>query len=634
MIKHLPKRSLFTTVCMANLCLAGAIVAGCSKDESAQPAATAAVVAPIETQALIAQVGIEPGAVIRPEGPAAVIAASVGTIEVRRLGEESFAAIRNGVLYPGDQVRVGDDSRATLLFVDQSTVEVAEVSTLVIGSRTATADPASSAALLHGVARFTATPRSAGEGPFVVFTPAGVVATKGTVFAVGVAASGAARVGVESGAVSVAGSAALDAPVDLDASSALELAAAGRVGAKSAFPSDDWGAWRDRAEAKLDVAATAALHTSAMTELGAELEKSYGALATLGAQVAEFEAQAALAADNEDSVSYQASLPAGEAAIEAAFLSGLRLEWLTHAYAAHAAIVSELYMRHPETVVWANVSPRVDAAVLWPKRFDATAALFFEPLRLQYYVHHVRGRMQAPFVGVAIPEFFAKITPPAPAAQLKLGFKLFVPPVLTPKANDHAVWIAAPTAGWHAQAKAHAAAPRGQVAFWIKPPKLRADATLGAAVKAKAPTRFELRPAVARADLKSGWKIVLGEKIKLDPPNLGAAASARSSWTVGGNVPGLVMAARGEEKVELPTASAQIDAKVDGKAKGKLKAQLKAAAKQKSELEASAQRLEARAKSGEARAKASAEMSVKRPVVKAPKVSGSLSASSSLSLGL
>ena len=52
------------------------------------------------------------------------------------------------------------------------------------------------------------------------------------------------------------------------------------------------------------------------------------------------------------------------------------------------------------------------AAVLWPKRFDATAAAYFEPLRVQYYLHHPRGRVNAELVGVAVPEFYAKVTPP------------------------------------------------------------------------------------------------------------------------------------------------------------------------------------------------------------------------------
>jgi hypothetical protein len=425
--------------------------------------------------------------------------------------------------------------------------------------------------------------------------------------------------------------------MDIEANSALELASEGRLGAKRAWPSDDWGAWRDRSDDKLDVAATASLHTHAMTALGAELSKSYEALAHLGQQVADFEAQAALAATTDDTASYEASLPHGEANIEAAFLSGLRLEWLTHAYAAHAAITTELHLRHPDVVAWANVSPRVDAAVLWPKRLEATAAAFLEPLRLQYYVHHVRGRAQAPFVGVAIPAFFAKVTPPSVSERIALDFKLFTPPLLTPKANDHAVWVAAPTAGWHAQVKAHAAAPRGQVAFWIKPPKLHACATLGASVKAQAPTRFELRPAVPRSELKTAWSVVLGEKIKLDPPNLGAAGSARASWTVGGPVPALVMAAGAEEELELPALEAEVSAKGKLKApelKAQTKAQLKAQSKAKAELETRAKGAEARLKGAEARAKASGEVKVKLPKITPPKLSGSLSASSSLSVGM
>lgn len=637
-MNNLNKRCLLTTLCVAS----AVIATGCSKDNQKAVAPAVAEAPPVSTESLIEQVGVEPGAIERSGGPAAIIAGSDGSMEVKRLGEESFAAVRNGVLYPGDQVRVGDEGRATILFVDQSTAEIAELSTVAIGSRVATADPASTAAVLSGVARFTAAPRSPGEGPFMVFTPGGVVATKGTVFGVGVAATGESRVGVESGAVEVAGSAALDAPIELGADAVVAIAATGKLEAKKPWPEDDWGVWRDRVESDLDVAATASLHGGAMTTLAAELTESYDALATLGRQVAAFEAQAALAASGEDTAAYQAGLPKGEAAIEASFLSGLRLEWLTHAYASRAALTADLHVRHPELVVWANVGPRVDAAVLWPKRFDATAVAFFEPLRLQYYVHHARGRAHAPFVGVSIPAFFAEVTPPAlPPGQLELRFKAFVPPVPSFKGNAHPVWIAAPNAGWHAQAKAHVAPPRGQVAFWMRPAKLKAKATLGAQVKAKLPTRFDVHAPSPHARLKGKWDFTLGEKVAVAPPDLGAAAIARSSFAVGGGIPDLTVGAHMDERAAAHGLHANVNADVNAKVKLKgpelraqlrAEAKLKAAAREKARAEArlaAAQRTSADVAS-KARASASGGVKVKLkvPQVSAPKVSGSAKAES------
>ena len=112
---------------------------------------------------MIAKVGVEPGPVQHTEGATAVLADREGTVELRRLGEEGFVAIdESEPLYQGDQLRAGDGARATVLFPDESTVELAEGSTLAIGSRVATADPASSAAVLEGVARFSVSPN---DGP-------------------------------------------------------------------------------------------------------------------------------------------------------------------------------------------------------------------------------------------------------------------------------------------------------------------------------------------------------------------------------------------------------------------------------------------------------------------------------------
>ena len=304
------KRSALTTLFVASA-LAACAGEGAKPTEAApKPNEADAVAAKAETEALVAQIGVEPGPVQQTGGALAMLATVDGKVEVRRLGEEAFAPIsKDEPLYQGDQVRAGDGARATVLFPDESTAELAEVSTLAIGSRVATADPASSAAVLSGVARFSVSPRAPGEGPFVVFTSAGVVATKGTVFGVGVAADGDARVGVESGAVEVAGAAALDAPVAVEANGAVDLTAAGNLASPAPWSEDDWGVWRDRAEADIDVKATAALHADAMAALASELDATYGALATFGSDLAAFEAKAAAQASANDSASYTASLP-------------------------------------------------------------------------------------------------------------------------------------------------------------------------------------------------------------------------------------------------------------------------------------------------------------------------------------
>jgi len=555
------------------LLVAATAIAGCSKDDGnkAEPKAVsaeettkgeaagktgAAGEGKTDGAAVVAQVGVEPGPVEHKEGSAAVLKASKGTVEIRRLGEETFAAAKNDqALYPGDQVRAGAGASATVVLADSSTIEIAETSTVAIGSRLATADPASSAAVLVGVARFSVAERSPGEGPFVVFVPAGVIATKATAFTVGVAADGDARVGVEAGAVAVAGLVALDKPVELEASNAVELSAQGEILTPTPWTSDDWATWRGQAEADIEVAAAVDAHAKAMNDLAAQLNAAYAELEALGKQVASFEAEASAKASAGDTAGYQNIAVDGAVAIDASFLTALRLEALTHAYEGRAAITTDLYVRHPDVVVWADVAPEVSAAVLWPKRFDLTAAAYLEPLRLQYYVHHPRGRINAELVGVAVPEFYAKVSPPElPSVRGKVKVAVFTPPVVVATVNTRPVWVTAPSLDWKAKAKVQVAPPRGAAAFWVHPPDLKATALLGADIKAKVAPVFAVRAAVPRADVKLGWGVDLGGKIKVAPPDLKAAARARASYQLG--VPAV--------DVRGPDVKAGVRAKVGG----------------------------------------------------------------------
>jgi hypothetical protein len=633
--------------------LAAAIASGaCSKDDSKPVAELGAAKAAegatnAETDALIARIGVGPGPVEQKDGPAALLAKVSGPVELCRLGEETCsAAKRDDALFSGDRVRAAPGALAVILFPDASTAELAEISSLAIGSRAALADPASSAAVLSGVARFSVSPRAPGEGPFVVFTPAGLVATKGTVFGVGVAAGGDARVGVESGAVEVAGAVAFDAPVNLEASHAVELSAAGKVAAPTAWAEDDWGIWRDQADADVSVAATASLHGEALAALAADLERSYGALASLGSEVADFEADVAAKASTNDAAGYRAQLPAGALAIDAAFLAALRVEWLTHAYVARAALAQDLYVRHPGAVAWPKLEASVHAAVLWPKRFDATTVAFLEPLRVQYYLHHPRGRAHAQLVGIAVPTFYASVTPPelaAANARAKLQFEPFTPPAVQATATARPVWIAAPSARWHANVKADVAPPRGKVAFWARPAKLKSKALLGAEVKAQVKPVFAVRPPQARGQLQAKAAFALGHKIKVAPPDLDAAAKARASWTLAGSTPDVKAGAEREltAKLERPEAKGKLSAKAKldvPEAKGKLSAKAKlelpkAKLGVKSKANAAASAAAAAKADAKAKAKVGAQLKVKAPEVKPPQLKAEGKASAKFKLG-
>jgi hypothetical protein len=517
--------------------------------------------------------GIAAGGIERAadEGSAAMIASASGTVEVRRVGETTWTAAKADTkLWPGDVVRTSDQSAATIMLADQSTIEVSETSSVAIASRDGSADPASSAAVMAGLARFTVSARTPGEGAFRVYTPSAIVLTKGTTYGVGVAASGEARIGVETGTVEVIGISSLDAqPVELATSSQVMIAADGKVGTSSAWATDDWGMWRDEVDAKADYNASIKAHGEAMAELDKALASSWAELQANADAAATFEATAATSAEKNDTAAYTAAQADGAATIDASFALAGRIEALTWAYASHATLATEIYTRHPETQAsWEVVMPRVDASVLWPKRFEVTAAAFWQPLRTQYYVHHPRGRMHAQFVGITVPAFYASV-PAQPVEPTmvrgKLKGQIWIAPQLAYKPSPRPLWAASPSASWNANAKVMVAPPRAKVAWYVRPATLKSTTFIGAPVKAAWQSKLTVGAPQPRAALASSWKIAVGTKIKVDPPNMDAAAKARAT-----------------AKMEMPKAPAMAAPKVD--AKGAIDAKANAAVDAKAKV--------------------------------------------------
>jgi len=513
--------------------------------------------------------GVTAGGITRDakEGPAAVVTALKGTVEVRRVGETTFAAAKaDTALYPGDQIRTGDASTATVALADESIIEVAEVSTIAISSRESTADPASGAAVLAGLARFTVTSRAPGEGAFHVYTPAGVVVTRGTVYGIGVAASGDVRIGVESGRVDVFGLAAFDAaPLVVDAGAFALIDASGSVGSAAPWPSDDWGTWRDETDAKIEIAATVDAHADAMAELEKSLITAYADLDAAADSVATFEANASVAADKGDTATYEASLPDGAATIDASFNLAGHLEALTWAHASHATLATDLYVRNPDVVKaqWEVTAPRVDAAVLWPKRFEITATGYLEPLRMQYYVHHPRGRVNAQLVGVVVPEFYAKVdVPQLEPAKIRgrVKTKIWIAPDLEYKASARPVWVVAPSMNWRANVKVAPAPMRANVGWYVRPPNLKAKVLVGGDLRGRYDSRLAVSAPEPRAKLRASWRVPVGLKIKIGAPDFDAGARARASWKIGGgaNVRANAPDVRGKVRVDAPDVKVKV----------------------------------------------------------------------------
>ncbi len=639
-----------TTWPVVSIALFGLVAFGCSKKRDDKGSSDPLAAKSVDTEAddkpsgkgdAMTPIGVEAGGIQREanEGPAAVITAVKGQVEVRRVGETEFKPAKAETkLYAGDVIRAGAESGATIALADESLIELAEVTTIGIASRQASADPASAAAVLAGLARFTVSARAPGEGAFRVYTPTAVVLTKGTVYGVGVAATGQTRIGVEQGAVDVIGLTKVESePVALEGGSAIELDAQGSLGKPAAWPNDDWGAWRDNADASVEATATVQAHGTAMAALDTKIREAYTELDASADSIATFEANAAVAADKGDTAAYQASLPDGAATIEASFSLAGRIDALTWAYVSHATLATDIYVRYPKPVevAWVAITPRIDAAILWPKRYEVTALAYFEPLHTQYYVHHPRGRMHASLVGFVVPEFYAKVEAPAidpVRVRGRIKTPVWIAPDVHVTASARPIWVTAPPMNWRAKLKVSPAPFRANVGWYVRPPTMKAKLMVAAAPSVAYTSKLHVAAPAPRASLHAAWKIPVGMKVKVAPPNLDLAAKARASWKVGVGVGGGIDAAppavdakakvKGKLDVAVPDPSAKVKVAVPDVKAGigvKAKAGLNAGA----------------SAAGDAKAGAGANVKVKAPEVKvkAPEVKVKGEAKAKLKVG-
>ena len=614
-----------------------AVVAGagaCGKSDKAKEPAAKVALAPAAGQTPAAKpdkaadttagAGVEAGAVAHEqgEGPAAVLTAVTGTVEVRSVGALEFVAAKaNTELYPGDEVRTGADATASITMADESVVEVAEVSEVGIASREGSADPASSAAVLAGLARFTVTTRAPGEGAFKVYTPGGVVLTKGTVFAVGVAVTGEARVGVESGVVDVIGLMAVDAPaIEVEAAHAATMTTGGSVDAAVAWGADDWGTWRAENDGEAQLEATMAAHGAAMASLEADLTAAYAELEASSKAMAELEARAAAAAEANATADYAVVAPEAAMTIDASFGIAGHVEAMTWAYAGHAALATDVYVRYPDKMQarFEVIAPRVDAAVLWPKRFVVTSSAYLEPLRVQYYVHHPRGRVNAALVGIAVPDFYASVQVPEPdpvkvRGHVKTALWIAPPMIVVPQARP--VWIAAPDAGWRVKVKARAAAPRANVGWYVRSPDIKGHVLVGTEARGAWKSKLVVRPPESRASLRARWTApALGARIKVRAPDLDAGAKARLGVKLGGDGRmDMRHSAAAAGDVKAGGAIRVVVPSVDVKVKGHVDAA-------RMEADAAAQAAARAAAEARAQAKAAADVRVKIQLPPPPRI--------------
>lgn len=511
--------------------------AGCGKKDDSPAKKTTAPADPpptsepeVDVKTLAADIGVAPGA-FEPDdetGIEGVATATAGTLAVRRVGEEQFKDVSADeaaalALYPGDQLRANGGGAAEVKLADQTVIELAEESVVAVGDRDASADPASSAAVLYGVARFSVSQRGTGEGPFLVYTPGGVIGTKGTTYAVGVAVTGATRIGVEEGELEVAGHADLANPTVVTANQAVGLAADGTVAATTAFTTDDWGVWRDEAEAEGNAAALVTVHTERIEALEPEVSAAYDSLQELTAAMEQEDATAREMEAAGNLAGYEADAEPRTVALEASFNASLRLQGLTYAMLSHAYLADELYARHPEQAepVYVPARPRVSAAVLYHKKYHSIVRVHVKPLRPLYYRHHPRGHKHAKAMSVEVPAFYLKAkvkAPPVDKVRARANVAVYVPPVKLAVNAKKKVWVGVPPVGWDAKVTVAPRDHRGE-GWYHRPEKPRARLVVGVKVVRPAKPVFGgIKVVAPRSKVQVKWGVKGGVSVRAKRP--------------------------------------------------------------------------------------------------------------------
>lgn len=171
-----------------------------------------------------------------------VVSAS-GLVEVRAPKSKDYAPVKVGVaLASGTRLRTGPSGEAKLKYPDGSVAEVRAKSEIIVRPALQEGQP-SSVVLFFGRVWTKVVKSVAGNETFEVRSANAVAGVRGTEFETGVAADGAMRVRVKSGAVGVAGDAG-GKTVEINAGFEVEASGEGEVTGKSKSQADaNWDGW-------------------------------------------------------------------------------------------------------------------------------------------------------------------------------------------------------------------------------------------------------------------------------------------------------------------------------------------------------------------------------------------------------
>lgn len=171
-----------------------------------------------------------------------VLSAS-GTVEVRVPKAKEYGPVKVGAaLASGTRLRTGPNGEAKLKYPDGSVAEVRAKTEIIVRPAASEGQP-SSVTLFFGRVWTKVVKSVAGNETFEVRSANAVAGVRGTEFESGVAADGAMRVRVKSGAVGVAGDAGGKA-IEVNAGFEIEASGEGEVAGKTKSQADaNWDGW-------------------------------------------------------------------------------------------------------------------------------------------------------------------------------------------------------------------------------------------------------------------------------------------------------------------------------------------------------------------------------------------------------
>ncbi len=384
----------------------------------------------------------------------AVAVAVDGMVEVKPADADTFTALKADTdLFVGDQVRVtGEKGMLRLRMWDDTLVTLSAGGEAVInpGAELATISP--SITLLSGMSSLMVSPRAEGQEPFVVYTPSSILAVLGTEFEVGVADSGAMKLGVIEGLVQVMGQDGADL-AEVPAGKTVVVNLEGEE-AKATPPApfdpekEDWEKWQ------ADENAAAAGRVDGLTQgavnrleaMKNRLEALENALAKLDEKAAGHQKKAEEAAGKNDAKAYETEAAPLADVVDEHFTGRRENQRLM------ALMVANTYqLRRIDALTAAGVfkpTPAQSATIAqarakvepWLNDFDEKTGERLrarqkrdERLRDLFLKHHPEGRQVAEKTKAELPEFYARL-PKADKPRVKAEPKTIPPVKFQPKA--------------------------------------------------------------------------------------------------------------------------------------------------------------------------------------------------------